>query len=275
MPIIGKPADEKEKTIGEKQTYFVVKANELIQQSRFTMTTQQSKMLLFLISKIKPFDTGEEIYSFPIKEFCEVCNIEEDNNRNFINAKKSLKGLADKSVWVVQPNGDEILLRWLDRVRLNRTTNCFEVSFHRDMLPYLFDLQKKYTKYSLSNVLTMRSKYGIRLYELLKSYKYFNKPITFTIDELKKRLDAENYNRYPDFKVNVLDKAVSDINYCSDIEVTYKPQKSGNSKGFVYIIFNISSPSYYIDKLRNVRRYRKLSKTYRKTNKGNERWNTQ
>ena len=88
MPIIGKPADEKEKTIGEKQTYSVFKANELIQQSRFTLTTQQNKMLLFLISKIKDTDTGEEIYSFPIKEFCEVCNIEEDNNKNYINSTK-------------------------------------------------------------------------------------------------------------------------------------------------------------------------------------------
>lgn len=267
MAIIGKPVDEKEKTISEKQNYFVVKANELIQQSRFTLTTQQNKMLLFLISKIKPFDTGEEIYSFKIKEFCEVCNIEEDNNRNFINAKRSLKGLADKSVWVVQPNGDEVLLRWLDRVRLNRSTNCFEVSFHRDMLPYLFDIQKKYTQYCLSNVLTMHSKYGIRLYELLKSYKYFNKPVTFTIDELKKRLDAEKYKRYPDFKINVIDKAVEDINYCSDIEVSYTPLKEGNSKGFVYIVFNISSPSYYVGKLRNIRKYRKLSKTYKRPRK--------
>lgn len=261
MPIIGKPADEKEKTIGEKQTYSVFKANELIQQSRFTLTTQQNKMLLFLISKIKDTDTGEEIYSFPIKEFCEVCNIEEDNNKNYINAKKSLKELADKSVWVVQPNGNEKLLRWLNTVELNKRTNCFEVSFCKDMLPYLFGLKDRYnfTSYSLSNVLTMRSKYGIRLYELLKSYKYLNKPITFTIEELKKRLDAEKYNRYIDFKTNVLDKAVEDINYCSDIEVRYKPLKDGNSRGFVYIVFNILSPSYYLGKIREIRKDKRLS----------------
>lgn len=270
MPIMGKPADEKLATIGEKQSYFVAKSNDLIQQSRFTLSAQQNKVLLFLISKIRPYDKGEEVYSFTVKEFCEVCNIDETSGNNYANTKKALKSLADKSIWVKQENGNEKLLRWIDRVYLNKQTGCYEVSFHRDMLPYLFDLRKKYTQYCFSNILTMKSKYGIRLYELLKSYKYNNNTVTFTIDELKQLLDAETYTRYPDFKVNVLDKAVEDINYCSDIEVSYTPLKTGNSKGYVYILFKVDKPSYYVSKLRSVRRYRKLSKTYRKTNKGNE-----
>lgn len=224
------------------------------------MTVQQNRIMLYLISKIHPNDFGNEIYSISIREFCKVCNIDFDSGKNHADAKRALKAVADKSVWVTQENGDEILLRWLNRVKLNRETNCFEVSFHEDMLPYLYDLQTRYTRYCLDNVLTMKSKYGIRLYELLKSYQFMKEQITFTVDELKKRLDADKYTRYPDFRRYVLEKAVEDINECSDLEVSYTPVKALNKRGIDHIIFSIRQPLFRESYERKARKARKLTK---------------
>ena len=262
MPIKGKPEGAEETAlipIPEQQTFFVAKSNELIQQSRFSMTVQQNKIMLYLISKIKPMDIGDEVYSVSIREFCKVCNIDYNSGKNYADAKKAIKAIADKSVWVKQEDGSEVLLRWLNRVKLNRETNCFEITFHEDMLPYLYDLQSRYTRYCFNNVLTMKSKYGIRLYELLKSYQFMKKEISFTIEELKKRLDAEGYKRYPDFRRFVLEKAIEDINECSDIEVSYTPYSSSNKRGTNYITFTIKEPSYLEDKLRKTRKKRKLT----------------
>lgn len=226
--------------IMRRQSYFVAKSNEIIQHSRFSMTMQQNKVLLYLISKIRPEDTGSEVYEISIREFCQVCNIVEDSGKNIEDAKRALKAVADKSIWIKQGQ-DEILLRWLNRVKLKRGTACFEVTFHEDILPYLYDLREQYTQYSLENVLGMKSKYGIRLYELLKSYEHMGKDIKFTQDELRQRLDVHSYTRFPDFRRYVIDAAIEDINEYSDIGVTYTTI-NGAHRSTEYIIFTIKQP---------------------------------
>lgn len=255
-------ADKKENVIipiTEQQSFFVAKSNDLIQKSRFSMTLQENKLLLYLISKIRPMDIGDEIYSISIREFCKVCNIDYNSGENYADAKKALKAIADKSIWVRQADGNEVLLRWLNRVRLNKSTNCFDISFHVDMLPYLYDLQARYTRYSLNNVLTMQSKYGVRLYELLKSYQFKKGEIKFTVDELRTRLDASGYKRYPDFRRFVLEKALEDINRCSDISVSYTPYSSGNRRGTDMIIFKVQEPNYFDEKIRATRKAKLLT----------------
>ena len=42
----------------------VVKANDLIQKSRFSLSVQQQKIVLYLISQITQFDTEFKLYDF-------------------------------------------------------------------------------------------------------------------------------------------------------------------------------------------------------------------
>ncbi|MDY4786917.1 MAG: RepB family plasmid replication initiator protein, partial [Bacteroidaceae bacterium] len=44
----------------------VVKANDLIQKSRFSLSVQQQKIVLYLISQISQFDTDFKLYEFSI-----------------------------------------------------------------------------------------------------------------------------------------------------------------------------------------------------------------
>ena len=62
----------------ENQRYFVAKANDLIRKTRYNLTTQQQKIVLFAISKIKPNDPPETQYEISIDELCEACGIEID-----------------------------------------------------------------------------------------------------------------------------------------------------------------------------------------------------
>ena len=261
------PDEKHELTTLQRQSMFVAKSNELIQQSRFSLSLEQSKFLLYLISKIKPNDNGEEVYSVPIAEFREVCNIT-NTGPNYAYAKRALKVLADKSIWVRQDDGSELLLRWIDRVRLVPGERAkFEVTFHRDMLPYLYALKEHYTQYALENVLTMRTQYGIRLYELLKSYEYMGKDVSFRLEELKKMLDAETYSRYPDFRRRVLDAAIGEINEMSDIAVSYVAEKRFNRRHIDTIIFTISKPGAAARHMRMRRKQAALSPEGRKAEK--------
>ena len=258
MPIIEQ--DGKNFPTAQRRDHTVVKSNDLIQKSRYELNILQNKVMLYLISMIKPTDDITQVYTFLVNDFCQVCGLDSRHGKNVKNAKDAIQSLADKSVWIEKPNGDEILLRWLNQVKLTDGKSRFEVTFHADMMPYLYDLQARYTSYKLSNVLPMKSKYGIRLYELLKSYQHMNaNTITFLMGELSDRLGAQKYERFADFKRRVLDTAMEDINEYSDLDVEYTPYStSGKQRGFDGITFTISEPTALDKEIRAIRQERKL-----------------
>lgn len=258
MPIIEQ--GNKNFPIVQKRDHTVVKSNDLIQKSRYELNILQNKVMLYLISMIKPTDDITQVYTFLVNDFCQVCGLDSRHGKNVKNAKDAIQLLADKSVWIEKPNGEEILLRWLNQVKLTDGKSRFEVTFHPDMMPYLYDLQERYTSYKLSNVLPMKSKYGVRLYELLKSYQHMNtNTITFLMGELSDRLGAQKYERYADFKRRVLDTAMEDINEYSDLDVEYTPYSaSGKQRGFDGIKFTINEPTALDKEMRAIRQERKL-----------------
>lgn len=206
--------------------YIVVKSNDLIQKSRFQLSLQEQKIILYLISKIKPDDLELKEHTFEIVDFCKVCGLDKSNGANYKYIKQTLKELRDKSVWVELENGAETTLAWIDSVTMNKNSGSVIVKINDMMKPYLLQLQERFTQYELLYTLAMKSQYSIRLYELLKSYEYQSQKI-FDIDDLKKTLSAENYGRFPDFKRYVLDIAMREINELSDLNVDYGIIKEG------------------------------------------------
>lgn len=219
--------DTRERELDKYRGFPVVKHNDIIQKARFNLTTQEQKIILFLISKIN--STGEDLPDlwFDIKEFCEVCDINYHGNYNFL--RNSIKSLADKSIWVKQDviyNGkieeEESLLRWFHDVYVYSRSGKIKVMFHDKMKPYLIGLIKNFTRYELLNILGMKSQYAIRLYELFKSYAFKNK-ISISLDDLKRMLMAEKlYSNFFDFRKNVLNIAINEINRVSDINVSWE-----------------------------------------------------
>ena len=241
--------------ISKQQSYYVVKSNDIIRKSRFSMALQQYKLLLYLISKIKLQDEPNTVYSFKVSDFCRVCNIDETNGQNYIDVKNAVKTLADKSIWYSTPSNGEVLLRWIGSAHINKNSGVIEIKFHEDMFPFLLDLREHYTQYRLENILPMRSKYGLRLYELLKSYEKQEPYYTISIEELKKRIDCENYSRFPDFRRYCLDKAMEDINTYSDLIVTYHLSKRNGSRAYTDITFHIKLATDYEGQSRTMNRY--------------------
>jgi len=72
----------------------------------------------------------------------------------------------------------------------------------------------------------MKSKYSIRIYEILKSYQNMGQ-FEFEIGQLKKMLFAEKYELFGDFKRKVLDIAMREINELGDIFIRYEIEKKG------------------------------------------------
>lgn len=231
-------ADEKIEVL-KKREYLVVKGNELIQQNRFELSLPEQKTIAFICSMIKPIDPKESAmgvpyqleYDFNIRDYCKVCGIDYDNGKNYANVKATLKKLSDRSMWVTfdENPDEEILCRWLAKVRTNKKSGIAYIKLDEDLAPYLFDLGQKFTQYQLYNILAMKSAFSIRIYELMKSYA-FQKSKTFELDALKRLLMVEDVKSYKDFslfRTKVLKMAEHEINELTDINISFEPITKG------------------------------------------------
>ena len=251
--------------------YKVVKSNELIREGRYNLTTQQQKIILFAISKIKKNDDPRQLYEIPIDEFCAACNIEMDivGGTYYRRIKSDLLKLTTR-LWVEFPDKSEGTISWLSDAYIIPLSGTVQFRFHEKLWPYLFDLQSRYTQYSLEEVLCFHGKYSIRLFEILRSYftqeeldTGTRKEITIPVDHFREQLCVSAYPSWKEFNRNVVKKAVDEINLvCEQMEVSYQTIRRGNV--ITDIVFTVSSPEELKDRLTRYQNLRKRLPRQRK-----------
>lgn len=205
--------------VSAERKQLIVKSNDIIQKTRYHLTIQQQKLILYLISKIRPNDTEFKEYVFDLKNICQILNISIDGT-NYRRLKDSLKKIADTSFWL-EIDGKDRLYRWIDDIEINRNETEIRIKLDEDLKPFLLQLKESFTYYQLENVLCFNSKYSVRLYELFKSNE-FKSSLLISVEDLKRYLMVENkYDRFTLFKTNVLNKAIEEINRYTDLDVDY------------------------------------------------------
>ena len=219
----------------------IVKANALIQKSRYSLSLQEQKIILYIMSKIEPNDDDFKYYEFYLKDLCDLCDIEY-YGANYQNFKDSIQSLSDKSFWI-DTGTQEILLRWVDTVIIDKVENAkVYIRINEKLKPYLLHLKSNYTIYELSSTLLMKSKYSIRFYELLKSYLYKNK-WEISLEELKRILSIEDkYTDYKNFRTRIIDKAIEEINKYTEINVEYEPIRTSRTITHLHFAICRKSP---------------------------------
>ncbi len=211
----------------KSQNKLVVKSNDIIQRARFSLSLQEHRLIDFLISLIRQNDEQFKEYEFDIQSFCKLFGIDYKNGKNRSNLKTALQTLSDKSMWV-EIDGEETLVRWITKPKINAKTRKIKVSLDEDMMPFLLHLSRNFTAYEIGYTSRFTSSYSHPLYEFIKSIHYHElDPINYTISvgELKLRMGVlEGYDKFSNFRARALDPAIEDINKFSDKIVSYEPQ---------------------------------------------------
>ena len=213
---------KRERDLLDKQCSWIYKANDLVQKSRYSLSVQQQKIVLFLISQINPYATEFKNVKFSIQEFCKVCNIDYESGKNYATIKEQIKNIADKSCWIKTESGKDTLLRWIEKPYIDENSGIIEIKIDDDMKPFLLQLKENYTQFNLSDTLLFKSKYSIRLYELIESYRYHKLETferVFEIEELKTILDCNNYKTFKDFNTRALKPAIEEINRYTYLDI--------------------------------------------------------
>lgn len=218
-----------------KRDFVAVKHNDLIQKQKFTiqknkgesLSILEQKALLYIISRIKPDDTELNEQVFDIKEFCSICGITASNSGGTYRMLKDvIVKLKSRVMWLYTEE-KETTVSWIDKATIYKHKGKITIKLDDDLKPYLLMLHRNYTKIPLFNIIRMKSKYGIQLYELLQSYIYQRGDKTFSIEFLKEYLDCTNYDSFANFKKRVLMPALDDINTYSNLLVDFKLIKNG------------------------------------------------
>lgn len=197
-----------------EKNYRVFKSNQLIDKSRYELSVLETKLICYIISKIKYEDEYLGALELRLYDICLILDITA-SGKSYLNIKDAFKRLKSRVIEIEEEDGI-LLMNWLHNIRLEHTGVVY-VQLNPELETYLLSLREKFTAYTLYYILKLNSKYAIRLYELMKCYQ-FRRDIELSVEELQMRVGS-NYSRFADFNRRVLKSAVAEINEETDLTV--------------------------------------------------------
>lgn len=119
-------------------------------------------------------------------------------------------------------------VHWLTQATYVQSTGVVVLYFTHQTISLISRLEEHFTRYHIDQVSKFKSKYSIRLYEIVIKWLDNKKTQKYSLDEFREKMGISNeYKQMSDFKINVLDKAVNEINAYSDITIKYEQFKKG------------------------------------------------
>jgi plasmid replication initiation protein len=178
-------------------------------------------------------------YKFKISDFIKLLGVQ--NQSKYTETPKITKELM-KKVFEIEEDDTLIQTAWLSSAIYKRGTGMVELEFSPRLKPYMLQLNTLFTQYKLGNILSMKSKYSPRVYEIVKCNEYKKQGyIEIDIDELRKLLRCNKiYPLYADFKRKVIIQTQKELKKLSDINFEFDEIKTGRKVTSIkfYIISN-------------------------------------
>nr|WP_287413290.1 replication initiation protein [Pseudodesulfovibrio sp.] len=223
--------------------YQVNKHKDLL-LSQHKLSEKAQKIMSCLICMVKKDDEDFQEYKFLSKDFQELINSKSGSCMS--DMIKTANELLDKKIKI--DLGSEILLtHMVVSAKYEKSKGAYIVfKIHPELKPFFLNLKNNYLSYDIQNILSLKSNYSIRLYELLKhkfnqSAKHTKNPfITFSIeiDELRNMFQVPSSYNLHKIKTHILEKSLKEFSDKTDIFFKYTLTKEYSGK-FDTINFSI------------------------------------
>lgn len=224
---------------------YVVQANNLI-GGKQALKLNSAKLIRSAIMQVVRDDEELKPYIITVKELADLLGVSASNVyrdveeitddiiKNPVYVKEEIVGKSIK--WIKIP--------WVSKCEYNSDIGV-AIKLNEELKPFLINLKEHYTQYTLQEVLTMKSVYAIRIFEMLQS-KIMSRmlpkdgtDIEISVPEIRECCDCEDkYPAFGNLKDKVIDKAVSEINRVTMFRVDYSYRKK--SRTVVAIIFHVN-----------------------------------
>jgi len=247
-----------------------VKKADVIVRARYKLNPLSLKFITSLIAGLKRGDDVNELYQFKVKDFKELTGLKRKDL--YWAVKESLKELLEKPIYI--PKGKDendnsfLMLNWVASAEYKEGEGIVEFEISNKLRPYLLEAQKKFLKYRLENILSLRSSYSIRMYEILKDWfemysRYGSKAEKIiSIKEFREILEIPRSYQYSSgIKLRILNKSKKELEEHTDIIFDYEEIKTGRKVTHLHFIIRPNPAKLQTDN-RVQQNYFKSRKTF-------------
>ena len=235
-----------------KKEYVITKSNVLNEIRANNMTLQELRFFSIYLSKINSKNISTRIVRFPLSDFQKIMDFDKLKIDYITHVTDSLLRKIVRVPLDERGNYTAFQLFKKCTVNVDETGERYvEIDAHDDALPLMFEFKNKYFTYQLWNALRLKSSNQLRMYEILKQYEKIGERI-ISIGELKDLLGIKvnEYKRFGDFKINVLEVCQLALQTNTDIKFSYEPYgKKGKGGKILLLKFVIQKNNNYIDQL--------------------------
>lgn len=226
---------------------LVVQSNVLLNGVP-VMKTGAFKIFLKAVTQIKQNeDTSSRDVTLDFREVSQILTATNNNARRY-RVLDSVKRLLSDSVFHIKIY-DENKGRDVDKFYAPISTaevdgNELTITFSAEIMPYISNLNKNFTKYDVQNIYHLGTNSSISIYQLLRSSAnkaIYSKKLSkeeknrllnpiFELDFLKNLTNCNNkYPVFKDYERRILKPSIELINENTDLEVCYGKVKNGRS----------------------------------------------
>lgn len=220
-------------SIDKQQGYPVIKASQLVQKARHQLTAKELKLIDFMVSKVRRDDSGFRPLQTTIKEINQVMEFGR-GTKSLTETSKSLLSLSNKGFWFQKDEDTITIARWLQTAEIKKDGSA-TLELDEKLAPWLLKLVGSRAQYSLSDIVALRSKYSLMLYQLPMSWRG-SMGVNGTPDEFLEFFGHTNM-KWWQFNGRYLQPAIDEINQKTGIKVHYAARKSGRTISEVEIDF--------------------------------------
>lgn len=226
---------------------IVVQHNALV-NARFDLSTVEMRLFMAMLSRIGRDDSEFREMRIPLTEVVALSG-RRPSSKDYQQVAGMCNQLVSRILHIERPNParranrrnsdpdfDKIPLMAYAKYRGEE--GALHVRFNDEVMPYLLQLQRNFTKAQVVQLLKLKSPHSYRIYWLLKEYSAFGTR-TIAVDQLKALLNLEGqYKQFPLFRLRVLDRAQFELAK-TDLPFEYDLIRQG--KGVAEIKFRFTS----------------------------------
>lgn len=241
--------------IVETKNNLTVSKQEALVQARYSLGELAVKLMSLIISMVNKDDQVFNVYTLKVKDFSNLVGI--DGRSIYENFKKAGEELMENPIYIPKEKGF-LMINWVSSFEYVENEATIEISIDPKLIPYLIEFRNRFLKYKLRNILSLRSSYSIRLYELLKDKYNLNKRYEtsktweVSVKEIRSILripESYNFGGSSGVRERIIEKAKDELLEHTDIKFTYKEIKTGRKVTDIKFIIKENEKNSDVDPL--------------------------
>lgn len=224
--------------MAEKKEIMLRQANPMT-ESRYDFSKIEKNAYYCVVRQVRKdyIEDGKKEFDNMVVEIPESVLDEIAGERHKDDAREALKNLHKKLIEIENDDGSWFFCGFINWAKYIAKRKVYQLEVSSQLMPYLVELGKQYTEYSLTVAISLKSKWTQRFYELCCQYKakgnFFK-----TIEQLRTMFMLENaYKQNQDFKRRVIDVAENELKETFEsgqCDLWFESMKEGRGKDTRY-----------------------------------------